>query len=122
MSLSIFTKNKASKNYHKIPLTLFSIGAVHAKTNDSAEEMFSHNESSLFVAKEHVPVVPVKPAVLNAFSSISAGVASGTAVHHVTAAHRIRIWTAAPCSSRHPAAGLSIWTAGVFITWDVSVL
>lgn len=31
-------------------------------------------------------------------------------------------WTAAPCGSGHPAAGLSIFAAGLFITRDVSEL
>lgn len=32
----------------------------------------------------------------------------------------IRIWAAAPCGGGHPAAGLSIFAAGLFITRDVS--
>lgn len=84
------------------------------------EGFFSQNKSSLFVGEEHVPVLPVDPGILEAVSNVSAGVALGTAVPHVSAAHRIRRWTAAPFSWRCLAAGLSVWTSGSFITLDVS--
>lgn len=83
---------------------------------------FLQNSSPLFVGEEHVPVVLVKPGVQDAVASFSAGVAGLTAVQHVAAAHRIRKWTAAPGSGGHPAAGLSIFTARLVITLDVSVL
>lgn len=37
-----------------------------------------------------MPAVPVKPGVLGAVAALSAGVAAGTAVRHVAAAHRLR--------------------------------
>ena len=69
---------------------LFSISALHAETNDSAGVRFSQIHSSLFVGEEHVPVVPVEAGTLGAATSFSAGVAGGTAVLHVAAAHRLR--------------------------------
>lgn len=54
------------------------------------QRCFSHDHSSLVVVEEHLPVVPLKPCVLGAVSSLGTGVAGGTAVYHVAAAHRLR--------------------------------
>lgn len=87
---------------------------VHAGT-------LSHNHGSLPVEQEQVPVVPLKPSVLAA-DAFDARVVLGTAVDHVTAAHSIRIWAAAPCYGGHPAAGHSILAGGVVVTVDVRLL
>lgn len=69
-----------------------------------------------------MPVGPVKPGVLDAGAFIGAGVPGRAAVLHVTAAHRVRRWTAAPGSGGSPAAGFIICTAGLVITLVVIVL
>lgn len=81
--------------------------------------MFSQKQSSLLVGKEHVPVGPVEEGVLDAGAFLSAEGAVGTAVFHVTAANRVRRWTAAPGGGGRPAAGLSIFASDLLVTWDV---
>lgn len=52
---------------------------------------FSDQQSSLFVGEHLMPVVPAELGVLGAAATLGAGVAGGTAVLHVAAAHGL--WT-----------------------------